>query len=86
MARAAWVLLAIVAAISSSGCGALEPYLRDDLPMAYQRRRIERFDPFPDNSIAPAMVGCRPPDFEQPRTEPVQARWTANQSRWYQGY
>jgi hypothetical protein len=44
-----------------------------------QQRRAERFDPYPDNNIAPAVAGGRPPGFEQPLPETDRARWTLGQ-------
>jgi len=37
--------------------------MSNNVPLYYQRQQIERFDPYPDQDMAPAMVGVRPPDF-----------------------
>jgi hypothetical protein len=58
-----------------TGCGALGPYLSNDVPLRYQREQIKRFDPYPDQDIAPPMVGVRPPDFSAPAPEGERAFW-----------
>lgn len=45
------------------------------MPLSVQRQEIQRFDPYPDNDIAPAMEGVRPPDFGQQVSEPNRSRW-----------
>lgn len=59
---------AVVALAASCGAGGCA-YLFPDVPLSYQRQQIQRFDPFPDQDIAPPMVGVRPPDFNAPLPE-----------------
>jgi hypothetical protein len=58
-----------------AGCGYGTPRLTSWYPSAVQRQQIQRFDPYPDNDIAPAMEGVRPPDFGQQISEPSRSRW-----------
>ncbi len=57
-------LLAVATGCSSS-LG--KPTLQAPGPVAYQQRQAERFDPYPDDSLGPAVVGGHPRDFGQPR-------------------
>ena len=83
---AARVLCAMLLALGPallSGCGAMGPYLSNDVPVRYQRQQIERFDPYPDQDIAPPMVGVRPPGFDAPVPEGERAFWgTKRPSPW----
>ncbi len=40
-----------------------------------QQRRAERFDPYVDNDIGPAVLGGRPPGYEEPIPETQRSRW-----------
>ena len=74
-ARALWAMLCTLGPSLLSGCGALGPYLSNDVPLRYQRQQIERFDPYPDQDIGPPMVGVRPPGFDAPIPEGERAFW-----------
>jgi hypothetical protein len=39
-------------------------------PTSYQVSQARKFDPYPDPSMAPAIVGGRPIDYMEPRPEP----------------
>ena len=58
-----------------AGCRYGGPQLFAWSPWSVQREQLQRFDPYPDNDIAPAMEGVRPPDFQQQVSEPVRSRW-----------
>ena len=45
-------------------------------PPALQRARANRFDPYPENDLGPAVTGARPRDFQIPQAEPKRARWS----------
>jgi hypothetical protein len=62
---AACGLLAVAAAGCSSSLA--KPTLQAPGPVSYQRQQAERFDPYPDDSLGPAVVGGHPRDFGQPR-------------------
>ena len=66
-----------------SGCNQGRPRLIDDRPLAVQRQQIQQFDPYPDNDIAPEVVGGRPPGFQQPPVEPYRSRWTLPNGRFF---
>jgi hypothetical protein len=40
-----------------------------------QRRRAERFDPYPETDVGPDDSSVRPRGFQQPLAEPLRARW-----------
>ncbi|MGQ9575161.1 MAG: hypothetical protein ACUVUC_07575 [Thermoguttaceae bacterium] len=67
----------LVAALGAvGGCAGLKgPSWLHPGPAAYQQRQAERFDPYPDNQIAPEVVGGRPREFLNPPAEPQRARW-----------
>jgi len=70
------LLLLGVVLIAGAGCYDMSPpQLFNPGPSKYQQLRAERFDPYPENDIAPAMGGGRPPSFEKPVAEPSRARW-----------
>jgi hypothetical protein len=63
-------MLAVAAGCSSS---LSKPTLMAPGPVAYQQHQAERFDPYPDDTLGPAVVGGHPRDFAQPR-EPLPLR------------
>jgi hypothetical protein len=65
----------LVALATGAGCNYGLPRIQNWRPLSVQRRQIQRFDPYPDNDIAPVMEGVRPPDFQQQVMEPVRSRW-----------
>lgn len=66
---------ALAVTVTTLGCVAPPRWVGPG-PAAYQRRKAERFDPFPDNDAGPAIVGARPREFDKPLAEPNRARWT----------
>ncbi|HZZ74181.1 MAG TPA: membrane or secreted protein [Pirellulales bacterium] len=76
MARwAIWLL--VCASVFTAGCrGTSYPDLFHPGTIPQQLHSAERFDPYPDNDAGPTMEGVRPPGFDRPWPEPVQARWT----------
>jgi hypothetical protein len=44
----------------------------------YQRNTASLHDPFPDNDVAPEVVGGRPREFQKPLAEPVRNRSQAD--------
>jgi hypothetical protein len=65
----AFVLLAIV------GCQTAHTSLAHPGPAKAQQSQAVRFDPYPEAEIGPPMVGVRPPDYQNPISEPARARW-----------
>jgi hypothetical protein len=60
----------------AAGCtGLAPPDWRHPGPAAYQQRRAEQFDPYPENEPAPAIVGGRPLQYDRPPAEVLRARW-----------
>ncbi len=77
MRLVSWLAMVSVVGVSSTGCSSLaKPHLATAGPVEYQQRQAERFDPFPDNNLGPAIVGGRPREFDAPR-EPLPLRPTA---------
>jgi hypothetical protein len=72
----ALVLGAMVLGAMAAGCKGLQgPNWSRPGPAPYQQRMAERFDPYPDSQIGPAVVGGRPRDYQIPPPEPARARW-----------
>ena len=70
----AWVSL-IVAAVSLSGCrGIYVPSFQGPGSADYQRAWAQRYDPYPENQVGPEVLGGRPREFEETRSEPQRAR------------
>lgn len=72
--RLGWIgVLALVA----GGCAGMgRPNWFHPGPAAYQQKRAERFDPYPEPDVAPEVVGARPREFQKPAPEPERARRT----------
>jgi hypothetical protein len=67
---------ALLLVLTVAGCAGTEPpRLFSPGPASYQRQQAQRFDPYPDNDMGPAMADVRPPDFQEPPPEPTRARW-----------
>ena len=76
------IVVLLLVAIGSSGCsttGHCNPFNPE--PVALQRARAERYDPYPEVDIGPDMTGVRPRDFDQPSAEPQRARWIWDEYR-----
>lgn len=58
-----------------AGCQLAPPQVIDLRPYWLQRSQVQRFDPYPDNDIAPEVTGGRPPDFGQQVNETRRSRW-----------
>jgi len=70
----AWALL-IVASVSLSGCrGIYVPPLQGPGTAESQRAWAQRYDPYPQNDVGPAVLGGRPLEFPQTRDETQRSR------------
>ncbi len=68
--------LVLVLAFAIGGCKGLKgPSWLHPGTAPYQQKQAERFDPYPDNQIAPEVVGGRPLEYTNPVPEPQRARW-----------
>ncbi len=65
--------LLLVAGVTGCSSSLGKPTLQPQGPVSYQQRQAEKFDPFPDDTLGPAVVGGRPRDYGQPR-EPLPLR------------
>ena len=62
--------------VALSGCADVSrPDWLNPGPPALQQARANRFDPYPENDLGPAVTGARPRDFQIPQAEPKRARW-----------
>ena len=77
--RAAATILFGLISLAIAGCrGTALPDLfhpRTLEELKKEQRQAERFDPYPENNLGPAVEGVRPRCFDQPWPEPVDARW-----------
>jgi predicted small lipoprotein YifL len=70
------VLLVLVLAVAIVGCAGVKgPNWLHPGTAADQQKQAERFDPYPDNQIAPEVVGGRPREYLDPIRETERARW-----------
>ncbi|MFO0898342.1 MAG: hypothetical protein U0836_13040 [Pirellulales bacterium] len=70
------LLVSAVTLVSSAGCYDMAPpQLFNPGPTKYQQMQAQRFDPYPENDIAPDGGGGRPLGFQKPVAEPSRARW-----------
>lgn len=74
MKRLAATAVLVAFALPSLGCGWIQPprLLAPAGPAAYQQHRATRFDPYPDDTYAPEVVGGRPREYEKPAAIPEQ--------------
>ncbi|MDD4268632.1 MAG: membrane or secreted protein [Pirellulales bacterium] len=69
-------LIFLTLAAGGFGCRGMHiPRIQGPGTAPYQRGIAERFDPYPENDVGPAVVGGRPRDFDRPAAEPVRAGW-----------
>ena len=70
------LVLGAVVTLAPAGCRSLAlPSVAHPGTAQYQRGVAERFDPYPENEPAPAIVGGRPREYEKPAAEVARARW-----------
>lgn len=66
------LLAAVVGgSVASSGCH-LRPEWGSPGDMNSQRARSMQHDPYPSNELGPPILGIRPRDYDQPRSEVTQ--------------
>ncbi len=51
----------------------------------FQRHNAEQFDPYPQNDMAPAIVGGRPPDYMVPINQVERSRQGMPVGQWREG-
>ena len=64
------ILLAIVGCQSGAPPGTPRPGR-----VEYQQKEAQKFDPYPENDIGPTVLGSRPLDYKEPRSEVRRAQW-----------
>jgi len=73
MLNRCFFVLGIAALVLVAGCTNPDfgmPRICDPAPESTKVARARKFDPYPDPSIGPAVVGGRPIDYINPRPEP----------------
>jgi hypothetical protein len=75
MKRLCHVLMGLSLLVALVGCQAAPPSLFDHGTAQYQQKEAERFDPYPDNQAGPTVLGSRPLDYKEPRSEVRRAQW-----------
>ena len=71
-----WAPLFVMTIWLNSGCQSMgRPNWFNPGPAQYQRAQAQRFDPYPDQNIGPAMAGVRPREYADQLPEATRARW-----------
>jgi len=67
--RSFWALL-LTAGLMTIGAGCVAPpRVFHPGSVQQQQARAQRFDPFPENDLGPAVVGARPREYSNPEPE-----------------
>jgi hypothetical protein len=71
-----WLLVGVAccALLSVSGCMTQRANISMPGTIDVQRRRAVRLDPYPNQEIAPEIVGGRPREFDEDRSEANRAK------------
>jgi hypothetical protein len=64
-----WCLFAAGMLLMLAGSCVARPKVIDPGTERYKQARAQRFDPYPQNDMGPAVVGGRPRDFQNPPAE-----------------
>ena len=75
MKKVCAVALVCTFLVSTIGCNVAPPSFLRPGTAAQQQHRAEDFDPYPENDVAPPVVGSRPLGFKKPRTEVERSQW-----------
>ncbi|MBI3464851.1 MAG: hypothetical protein HY000_17620 [Planctomycetes bacterium] len=85
MLRSTCFMLALAAFLTAVGCNTptgmawrqriVPPRIFRPETAEYQRSEAQQFDPYPQDELGPAVVGGRPPDFQEPPPDPSRGRW-----------
>lgn len=67
-------LFTILLCLAMAGCNLGRPNWFAPGTVDQQQGRATIHDPYPDNDLAPTVVGGRPRDFQQPASEPVRTQ------------
>ncbi|HEV3416310.1 MAG TPA: hypothetical protein VG056_05840 [Pirellulales bacterium] len=70
MRHSSILIVALTLGVAAAGCSssvARPNWFGPQPPQAYQQNQAQRYDPYPDDSLGPAVLGGRPRDFDRPR-------------------
>jgi len=71
MPQCARLLLAVLLLIGVAGCPSLRPSWFHPGPEELQRAKAIQHDPYPDKNAGPEVVGGRPLQFQNQRSEAI---------------
>ena len=70
----------VALALTGAGCTSPSPFSMpnwaDPGPAAYQQRRANRWDTYPESRMGGDMDGARPREFAESNPEATRARWS----------
>jgi hypothetical protein len=73
--KLAFAVSVLTIAVFASGCaGTAAPNWLSPGPTRYQQMKAREIDPYPEVETGPEIVGGRPRDYTEPRSEPVRAQ------------
>jgi len=81
----AFVLLYGLFVLCGCSLAVRKPQLLHPGPAGFQRHNATQFDPFPQNDVAPEIVGGRPRDFQKPPDEVIRSRQYQPPGLWRSG-
>jgi hypothetical protein len=63
------LVVAVLSEIAAGGCSSTvaRPNWLNPGPVAYQQNQALRYDPYPEDSLGPAVLGGRPREYDRPR-------------------
>jgi hypothetical protein len=69
MRLGSFALAGAMSVLAASGCSSSvgRPNWLNPGPVAYQQNQALRYDPYPDDSLGPAVLGGRPREYDRPR-------------------
>jgi hypothetical protein len=71
------IILPAILLAGVAGCqGMASPNWGSPGTAAEQRKRAERFDPYPEDESGPPIAGARPRGFQTPPAEVERSRWS----------
>lgn len=75
MRKLGLILICLTLGVLAGCAGVATPNWGQPGTADVQRRRAERFDPYPETDVGPDDASVRPRGFQQPLAEPLRARW-----------
>ena len=77
--KALGAIFALFLLVAGGGCGVQQSYLAQPGSIREQQLELQfaahRFDPYPSDTMGPAVEGVRPRDYDIPPPDVYQGRW-----------